>query len=78
MKRLRDGVEKLKGRVSRAGEGDDATRESRDMGKAAVEMANVMIKITALPMKIIERFKAYAEVCLTLCGKSINAYTAQK
>ena len=78
LKRLRDGVEKLKGRVTRAGEGDDASRESRDMGKAAVELANVMIKITALPMKIIERFKAYAEVCLTLCGKSINAYTAQK
>ena len=78
LKRLRDGMEKLKGRVSRAGEGDDATRESRDMGKAAVEMANVMIKLTSLPMKIIERFKAYAEMCLTLCGKSINAYTAQK
>lgn len=78
LKRLRDGIEKLKGRVSRAGEGDDATRESRDMGKAAVEMANVMIKLTSLPMKIIERFKSYAEMCLTLCGKSISAYTAQK
>ena len=78
MKRLRDGAEKLKGRVSRAGEGDDADRASRDAGKAAVEYANIMIKLTSLPMKIIERFKAYAETCLTLCGKSINAYTAQK
>lgn len=78
LKRMRDGIDKLKGRVTRAGEGEDASRESRDLGKAAVEMANVMIKLTALPMKIIERFKAYAEVCLTLCGKSISAYTSQK
>ena len=78
MKRLRDGVEKLKSRATRAGEGDDATRETRDAGKAAVEMANIMIKLTSLPMKIIERFKSYAETCLTLCGKSISAYTAQK
>ena len=78
MKRLRDGVEKLKGRTARASEGDDADRASRDAGKAAVGMANVMIKLTSLPMKIIERFKAYAETCLTLCGKSINAYVSQK
>jgi hypothetical protein len=78
LKRMRDGADKVKARAQRGSESDDANRESREAGKAAIEYANLMIKMTALPMKIIERFKTYAEMCLTLCGKSINAYTAQK
>jgi hypothetical protein len=78
LKRMRDGADKVKARAQRGSESDDANRESREAGKAAIEYANLMIKMTALPMKIIERFKTYAEMCLTLCGKSISAYTAQK
>ena len=78
MKRMRDASDKLKSSASRGSESDEASRSSRNAGKAAVECANIMLKMSALPMKFIERFKAYAEVCLTLCGKSISAYTAQK
>jgi hypothetical protein len=74
IRKMKQAVEKMKSKGTKAGDSDDASRQSREATKAAIEIANYNVRMTAFPTKMIERYKAFVDTCLGICNKSIGEY----